>query len=101
MNGAGIGTGSGAEGREAHRFRVRIASVADGLCLAATPVFALMALWVAVDGSGPTPGLCGGVGGAWFDGMTLMYTLMSLLHAAPWLRRIAHRPGAAPRPRSG
>ncbi|WP_211485732.1 hypothetical protein [Achromobacter ruhlandii] len=78
--------------------RARIAAVADGLCLAATPIFALLALWGTVRGVGAIPGLCGGEGAACLDRMPVMYALMSVLHAAPWLRRIAGHRGAARRP---
>ena len=67
--------------------RFRHAGVAaDILSLAAAPSFALMAaLTPAVD---PTqPGLCmSGPAGAPLSGMALMYGLMSVFHAAPWLR---------------
>lgn len=56
--------------------------VADGLCLLATPAFAAMAL--ATAGGGMTmPGMSA------LSGMSLMYLLMSVFHAAPWLKRVA------------
>ncbi|MFY1907517.1 hypothetical protein ACOTCW_10990 [Achromobacter xylosoxidans] len=100
MSGADLGTRASSEGRDAARVGIRIGSAAHGLCLAATPVFALMALWSAVRGAGAMPGLCGGADAGWLDSMTSMYALMSLLHAAPWLRLIARRGSRAPRLRS-
>lgn len=55
------------------------------LALAASPVFALMALVSAADA--PPLALC--AAGATLlpvDGMTAMYLLMSLFHLPPWLR---------------
>jgi hypothetical protein len=60
--------------------------MARRLCLAASPVFALMALIAAVSGgnemgcmTGPSP----------LTGMTTMYLLMSAFHLAPWLRLVS------------
>ena len=61
-------------------------AVADTLCLAATPTFALMALLTGVLGGGQ--GMPCGQMASPIGGMTLMYLLMSAFHAAPWLRRI-------------
>jgi hypothetical protein len=66
---------------------------AGWLCLAAAPTFALMALWTGLFGGGPAM-LCMGMPDASpLNGMTLMYALMSVFHAAPWLRLISRRPG--------
>jgi hypothetical protein len=64
--------------------------VADWLCLAATPTFAIMAL---VTGVGGTPGmLCSAVQDASpLSGMVPMYLLMSAFHSAPWLKLISRR----------
>lgn len=61
-------------------------TMADWLRLAATPVFAAMALLSAVDA--PPIALCtAGANLLPIDGMTAMYLLMSLFHLPPWLRR--------------
>jgi hypothetical protein len=62
--------------------------VAEGVCLAATPTFALMALLTgAFDGASPNM-LCM-PGQSAFGGMVPMYVLMSLFHSAPWLKFFA------------
>jgi len=66
--------------------------IADWLCLAAAPTFAVMALITGVLGSGPMATLCATVPGASaLTGMAPMYLLMSAFHAVPWLKRIASR----------
>ena len=68
----------------------RAASDAAGrLGLAAAPTFAIMALWAGLF-SGQPDMLCIAMqGSSPMSGMTLMYLLMSLFHAAPWLRLIS------------
>jgi len=68
----------------------RAASGAAGwLSLAAAPTFAIMALWTGLF-SGHPDMLCMAMqGSSPMSGMTLMYLLMSLFHAAPWLRLIS------------
>ncbi|WP_211596694.1 hypothetical protein [Phreatobacter stygius] len=62
----------------------------DVLCLAATPTFALMALMTGVLGGGPLEAFCAAAQGApVISGMVLMYLLMSIFHAAPWLKLVA------------
>lgn len=56
--------------------------------LAASPLFAAMAVRAALDGGG---GLCSMLPQSPLDGMAAMYGLMSLVHATPWLR-LARRP---------
>jgi hypothetical protein len=73
--------GGGATGRHAAAFRL-----ADGLALAASPVFAVMALLTYVLGEGPMGVLCGA---GPIGGMVPMYLLMSAFHSAPWLRLIS------------
>jgi hypothetical protein len=70
--------------------------VAQWLCLAATPTFALMALLTALGGS-PMDGLCSSGSGAPLSGMVPMYVFMSAFHAPPWLKLIFGRRGAAVR----
>jgi len=62
---------------------------ARGLCLAASPTFAIMALATAVFGGGPMDMVCAAGHGSPFGGMVPMYLLMSAFHAAPWLQLIA------------
>ena len=66
-------------------------SAADGLCLAAAPTFAIMALLTAVLGGGPLDMLCSGTDASPLTGMVPMYVLMSAFHSAPWLRLICGR----------
>lgn len=74
-------------------------SAADGLCLAAAPTFAIMALLTAVLGSGPLDMLCsGGSEASLLTGMMPMYLLMSAFHSAPWLKLMSVRRNDAHRP---
>ncbi|MGX7873766.1 hypothetical protein ACVDG5_014290 [Mesorhizobium sp. ORM6] len=68
--------------------------IADWLCLAAAPTFALMALLSCIQG-GDAAMLC--MGASPLTGMAAMYLLMSAFHLAPWLRVISGRQ-ARPRP---
>ncbi len=61
------------------------------LSLAATPVFAAMALWTALAGGAPDILCMPHHGGSPLTGMTAMYVLMSAFHAGPWLRLIGGR----------
>jgi hypothetical protein len=64
---------------------------AGGLGLAAAPTFAIMALWTGLF-SGQPDMLCMAMqGSSPMSGMTLMYLLMSLFHAAPWLGLISNQ----------
>ncbi len=65
--------------------------VADWLCLAATPTFALMTLLTDVLGGGPMDVLCAAEHGSPLDGMAPMYLLMSAFHSPPWLKLISGR----------
>ncbi|UCI34316.1 hypothetical protein [Mesorhizobium sp. B4-1-4] len=67
--------------------------IADWLCLAAAPTFALMALLSCLQG-GDGAMLCMGASpltGPILTGMPAMYLLMSAFHLAPWLRVISGR----------
>lgn len=73
-------------------------SAADWLCLAAAPTFAVMALLSDLLGGSPLDMFCsGGHGASLLSGMVPMYVLMSLFHAAPWLRLISGRRKSAHR----
>ena len=58
------------------------------LSLAATPVFAAMALWAAASGTAPEI-FC--MPGSPLNGMAAMYVLMSVFHAGPWLTLLQSR----------
>jgi hypothetical protein len=63
------------------------ASAAGLLSLAATPIFAIMALLTAVHGGSMPDMICSANGSALTGmGMVPMYVLMSAFHLAPWLR---------------
>ncbi len=64
--------------------------LADALRFAAAPVFAVMALLSGFDGGGSSPWLCSAAHAASPPGgMALMYGLMALVHAPPWLKAVA------------
>ncbi|WP_445678761.1 hypothetical protein [Radicibacter daui] len=66
--------------------------LANGLCLAATPAFALMAL-ITWHYGGAMEMICSGGQGIFSPGsMVTMYALMSFFHLTPWLR-LLRRPG--------
>ncbi|AGB45529.1 hypothetical protein Mesau_03155 [Mesorhizobium australicum WSM2073] len=67
--------------------------IADWLCLAAAPTFAVMALLSRLHGGDGTM-LCMGaspLAGSILSGMPAMYLLMSAFHLAPWLRVMSRR----------
>lgn len=75
-------------------------SLADWLCLAAAPIFALMALLSGIPGGGSPDILCSAAPHASpLTGMVPMYWLMSAFHAAPWLRLISKGRKGACKPR--
>lgn len=64
--------------------------LADWLCLAAAPTFAIMALLTAAFGGESM--MCMPVAGASvLSGMAPMYLLMAAFHLAPWLRLVGRR----------
>jgi hypothetical protein len=76
------------------RKHLGLGRAAAWLSLAATPSFALMALLTA-DRSGSAAHLLCGATDSPLSGMVPMYVLMSVFHAAPWLRLLDNnrRPG--------
>lgn len=64
--------------------------VADWLRLAAAPTFAAMAVLTASFGDAPDA-ICSIQGASMLAGMTPMYVLMTVFHAAPWLNLIPRR----------
>jgi hypothetical protein len=67
-------------------------TASDVICLAATPVFAVMALATAIGGDMPEmPHAV--IDASPVNGMTAMYVLMSVFHAAPWLKLFARQRG--------
>ncbi len=66
--------------------------ITDGLALAASPTFALMALLTDVLGNDPADTLCSAAHASPLSGMATMYLLMSVFHAAPWVRLVRDRP---------
>jgi hypothetical protein len=68
--------------------------LADWLRLAAAPTFAIMALVTGVLGGAAPDGLCSAIRASPLCGMALMYGLMSVFHAPPWLKLISNRSGS-------
>jgi hypothetical protein len=74
--------------------RAAAPGAAGWLALAAAPTFALMVLWTVMS-SGHPDMLCMSTHDfSPLNGMALMYALMSIFHAGPWLKLIT-RPTAA------
>jgi hypothetical protein len=70
--------------------------VADWLCLAAAPTFAIMALLTSVLGGGQPGMLCAAMPGVSpLSSMVTMYLLMGAFHLAPWLRLLSRRRSGA------
>jgi hypothetical protein len=65
--------------------------LAEWLCLAATPTFAVMALLAGVLSGGSMDVLCAAEHGSPLNGMVPMYLLMSAFHSSPWLKLIPGR----------
>jgi hypothetical protein len=66
------------------------AGIADWLCLAAAPTFAIMAILTAATGGADM--ICSSMHGtSALDGMMTMYLMMSAFHLPPWLRLMSVR----------
>ncbi len=75
-------------------FAVAVRRLPHGLCLAATPTFAVLALLTSAP-DGAQDLVCVAAGVAPLGRMGWMYLLMSAFHSPPWLRLMAGRRGAA------
>ena len=64
---------------------------AQWLSLAASPIFAAMALASAAVAGGSIDALCGPGSDLPLDGMVVMYLLMCAFHVSPWLKRLGGR----------
>ena len=71
--------------------------MARWLGLAASPTFAVMALFTGVLGGDQMDMLCSAGHGFPLSGMVPMYVLMSAFHSAPWLKLISSRRNGARR----
>lgn len=80
--------GCGETGGQVARRNVASLKVIDGLALAASPTFALMALLSSSLGREPAEMLCAAAHASPLSGMATMYLLMSAFHAAPWVRLV-------------
>lgn len=80
----------GSEGQATRRNSAALRA-ADGLALAASPTFTIMALLTGVLGGGPAEMLCSAAHVSPMSGMATMYLLMGVFHAAPWLKLIRGR----------
>lgn len=71
----------------------KAAWLANLLCLAAAPCFALMALLSAIGSGGADPMCSASANGPGFHagGMGAMYLMMSAFHLPPWLRKLRQR----------
>ena len=76
--------------RDAEGSAAAAVGLANGLCLAATPTFAIMALLAGLDES-PMVKLCTPGPGASLSGMVTMYLFMSAFHSPAWLKLISSR----------
>ena len=76
--------------RAADRRGAGAADYVSWLSLAASPTFAVMTALAAIGG-GPMERLCASAGRTPLNGMAVMYLLMGVFHAPPWLRLIRHR----------
>jgi hypothetical protein len=72
-------------------------AIAEWLCLAATPTFAILALLTGLLGGSPMDRLCSSGHGMPLSGMAPMYLFMSAFHSPPWLKLIFGRRGAVGR----
>lgn len=82
---------AGGASRAGHEATVAF-DIAEWLCLAATPTFAMMALLTSIHGGGMADMLCSAARDASpLTGMVPMYSLMAAFHLGPWLRLFKSR----------
>jgi hypothetical protein len=73
-----------------------VIGAANWICLAAAPIFAIMALITGARGGGSHDLFCAAMQDASpLSGMAWMYLLMSAFHSAPWLKLVASRRSGA------
>ena len=82
-------TEAGEEPRDTEQ-AARRSDPVEWLYLAASPIFATMAVFTAVAG-GPADPLCAQGYGWSLSGMVPMYLLMSVFHSRPWLNLAGRR----------
>ncbi|CAM3689232.1 hypothetical protein [Bordetella tumulicola] len=89
---SGISQDEWTNARRAKGVREAALGAVRWLHLAAAPIFALMAgLTFALGGEAQPMTCLGGGDASPISGMGLMYLLMSVFHAAPWLKFVAYR----------
>ena len=71
--------------------------LAEWLCLAATPTFAILALLTGLLGGSRMDSVCSAGSWAPLSGMVPMYLLMSAFHSPPWLKLMFGRRGGVGR----
>lgn len=79
-------------GADEGRLATATLSMADFMCLAAAPTFAVMALLSCLPAGNPHEMICSVMRhAAPLNGMAWMYLLMSAFHTVPWLKLITRR----------
>jgi len=78
-------------GGQAARGSAAGSRAADWLAFAASPTFAVAALLAGISGDDAARMLCSGAHASPLGGMVSMYLLMSVFHAAPWLKLMRGR----------
>ena len=71
--------------------KIATISIADGLALVASPIFAGMVVVTGMSGGNTAEMVCSAQHMSPLTGMATMYVLMSAFHVAPWVRLIRMR----------